>query len=84
MRPRNRSSSSSQPDPLVEYRNHRRKVRVGQVLMGVGIAVAAVHAFQHLAASPSGLVDLVAGYPAAGLLFIVGAVLAGRAEPKRR
>ena len=84
MRVRNRSSSPSQHDPLVEYRNHRRKVRAGQVLMGVGIMVAAVHAFQHLATSPSGLVDLVAGYPAAGVVFLVGAVLAGRAEPKRR
>lgn len=82
--PRHRPSSSNQPDALVEYRNHRRKVRIGQVLMAVGIVVAAVHAFQHLATSPSGFIDLVAGYPMAGLVFLAGAMLAGRAEPKRR
>lgn len=66
------------------YRDHRRKVRVGQALMAVGVVVAAVHVFLHLAASPSGTTDLIAGYPAAGVVFLIGAVLAGRAEPKRR
>ena len=71
-------------DRFAEYRSHRRKVRAGQALMAVGLVVAAVHMFQHLASSPSGMVDLVAGYPMAGAIFLVGAVLAGRAEPKRR
>ena len=84
MRLPKRSEPRNGPDRFQEYRSHRRKVRAGQALMAVGIVIAAVHALQHLATSPSGFVDLVAGYPAAGLIFLVGAVLAGRAEPKRR
>lgn len=67
-----------------EYRRHRRLVLVGKVLMGVAAVVAIVHVGAHLMGSPSGLVDLVAGYPAAGAAFVVGAVLAGRAEPGTR
>lgn len=84
MRLSKRSEARGAPDRLAEYRSHRRKVRIGQVLMAVGVAIAAVHAFQHLATSPSGMVDLLAGYPMAGMVFLLGAVLAGRAEPKRR
>lgn len=84
MRLPKRTDRQAKRDAVAEYRSHRRKVRGGQALMAVGVVVAAVHAFQHLADSPSGLVDLVAGYPAAGLIFMTGAVLAGRAEPKRR
>lgn len=84
MRPRKRPELRERPDRFAEYRSHRRKVRAGQALMAVGLVIAAVHMFQHLATSPSGLVDLVAGYPMAGVIFLVGAILAGRAEPKRR
>ncbi|WP_404352184.1 hypothetical protein LG324_04455 [Phycicoccus jejuensis] len=67
-----------------EYRRHRRLVLAGKVLMGVAAVVAIVHVGAHLTSSPSGLVDLVAGYPAAGAVFVIGAVLAGRAEPGTR
>jgi hypothetical protein len=46
--------------------------------------MAAVHLVAHLTSSPSGTVDLLAGYPMAAVLFLVGAVLAGRADPTRR
>ena len=63
------------------YRTKRRLIRVGQVLMVLGVAVAGVHWLGHIGAfggQPSGLVDLVAGYPAGALLFVLGAILAGQ------
>ena len=84
MRFRRTRDSASVRDGFSAYRDHRRKVRAGQILMAIGVVVAAIHAFQHLAGSPSGATDLLAGYPAAGGIFMIGAILAGRAEPKRR
>lgn len=78
------SPNSSPVDPFAAYRRYRRLVRLGQVLFGVGGIIAAVHLVMHLTGSPSGLTDLAAGYPMAGLIFIVGAVLAGQTEPKRK
>ncbi|MEO7421061.1 MAG: hypothetical protein ABIU87_01540 [Ornithinibacter sp.] len=72
------------PGPHEAYRAHRRWVRAGQVAMGLALVIAGVHVVAHLTASPSGLTDLVAGYPAAGVLFLVGAMLAGRADPAAR
>ena len=71
-------------DVRSEYARHRRRVRVGQVLLGAAAFMAAVHLVAHLTSSPSGTVDLLAGYPMAAVLFLVGAVLAGRADPTRR
>ena len=84
MRIRRGRDSTQARDNFGAYRDHRRKVRAGQALMAVGVVVAVVHAYQHLASSPSGIIDLLAGYPAAGVVFMIGAILAGRAEPKRR
>ncbi len=78
------TSKTASNDPTNAYVKPRRLVRLGQALMAVAALVAAVHLAQHLASSPSGVTDLVAGYPAAGVVFIVGAVLAGRAEPRSR
>jgi hypothetical protein len=63
------------------YRRKRRLIRAGQVLMVVGVIVGAVHVLAHLevfGGQPSALVDVVAGYPAAGTLFVLGAILAGQ------
>ena len=63
------------------YRRKRRLIRVGQVLMALGLAIAFVHWLAHIGAfggQPSGLVDLVSGYPAATLVFVLGAILAGQ------
>jgi hypothetical protein len=63
------------------YRKKRRLIRTGQVLMMVGVIVGAVHVLAHLevfGGQPSALVDVVAGYPAAGALFVLGAILAGQ------
>lgn len=54
---------------------------MGKVLMGVGLVIAVVHWLGHVGAfgsQPSSLTDLLAGYPAAALVFIVGAILAGQ------
>lgn len=56
-------------------------IRTGQVLMVVGAAVGLIHLFAHLGVfggQPPGIVDLVAGYPVAGLLFLAGAIAAGQ------
>lgn len=52
--------------------------------MLIGGLVVIVHVVAHLAGSPSGWVDLAAGYPTGGLIFLAGVVTAGRAEPKAR
>lgn len=62
-------------------RRRRRLVRIGQALMAVAVVIGAVHWLGHLGAfggEPSGLQDLLVGYPAAGVLFIAGAILAGQ------
>lgn len=63
------------------YRRKRRLIRLGQVLMGVGVVIAVVHWLGHVGAfggQPSNLTDLLAGYPAAALVFMAGAILAGQ------
>ncbi|MEO5610380.1 MAG: hypothetical protein ABIQ61_09075 [Ornithinibacter sp.] len=76
--------SSASKDPLAAYEKHRRLVLLGQVLMAVGVLVAVVHLVLHLVTSPSGFMDLAAGYPAAGAIFLAGAMLAGRSDPGTR
>ena len=59
----------------------RRTLRAGQLLMAVGLAIAVIHWLAHLGAfggPPSGVADLLVGYPTGGLLFLAGAVAAGR------
>ena len=67
------------------YRRHRILVRIGMVLMVVGVLLAVQHAAAHLgafgAAQPPLLIDMVAGWPLAVVLVIVGVVLAGRRSP---
>lgn len=63
------------------YRRKRRMLRFGQLLMALGVVVAIVHWLAHIGAfggQPSSLVDVLAGYPAGALLFILGAILAGQ------
>jgi hypothetical protein len=64
---------------------HRRLVRTGQALMAVGLGIALVHWLTHLEAfgpsQPPLWLDLAAGYPAGGFVFILGAMLAGRRKP---
>ncbi|AOT04682.1 hypothetical protein [Arthrobacter sp. U41] len=69
------------------YRRHRRFVRIGQVLMAAGALVAISHWIAHLAATgqgPSLTEDIFIGYPTGGVLILIGAVLAGRTETKKR
>ena len=64
-----------------QRRKTRRLVRTGQALMVLAALVALTHLAMHLqvfGAQPSNLLDLVAGYPAAAILGLIGAILAGR------
>ena len=66
---------------LRAYRRKRRKVRVGQVLMGIGLVIAVTHWLAHVGAfggEPSSLLDLLAGYPTAAVVVLFGAILAGQ------
>lgn len=66
---------------LQAYRRKRRLIRAGQVLMALGVLIAVVHWLAHIGAfgvQPSNLTDLLAGYPAAAVVFIAGAMLAGQ------
>lgn len=79
------SGSAHGQDALARYVRYRRGVRIGQLVMAVAAGVALVHLLAHLGAfgtEPSGWEDLLVGYPAAGLLFLGGAYLAGRTAPK--
>ena len=64
------------------YRRKRRFVRTGQAIMLVGALVAVVHWLTHIEAfgpeQPAVWLDLVAGYPMAGILLIVGGITAGK------
>jgi len=51
--------------------------RAGVVLMVLGGGVALVHMLRHLAASPRGLEDITAGYPAAAVVFVLGLIMVG-------
>lgn len=77
----------STDDSAANYRRHRRLVRIGQLLMVVGALVAIIHWIAHLAPAgqgPSLALDIYAGYPAGGVLILIGAILAGRSETKKR
>lgn len=71
-------------DPLAAWQRHRRLVRLGQLLLAVGGLVMVVHLVMHLSGSPSGWTDLTVGYPTGAVLALIGAVLAGRADPGKK
>ena len=65
-----------------QYRRKRVLIRAGQVLMVAAVLLALEHVAAHLGAfggqQPPLLIDLLAGWPLAGVLFIIGAMLAGQ------
>lgn len=69
-----------------EWRRHRLIVRVGQAAMAAGAIVGIVHWLTHLEVfgtqQPPLWLDLVAGYPMAAMLLIIGAIFAGRKQKK--
>lgn len=75
-------SSDTQTPYAKRWARYRRLVRLGQVLMGIGLVMAVVHMAMHLAGNPSGWTDLTVGYPTAAVIAFAGIVLAGRAAPK--
>jgi len=75
------SSERREAERREQSRRKHRLTRIGQVLMAVGALVGLTHWLAHLGAfggQPSSLVDLLLGYPTAGLLILVGVVAAGQ------
>ena len=71
----------SDADNGASRRRRRRLVRVGQLLMAVGVVIMVVHWLGHLGVfggQPSSLADLLVGYPAAFVVIFIGVVLAGQ------
>lgn len=78
-------SAGRTPDARGRYARYRRAVRAGQLVMVVAVVMVAVHMLTHFGAfgaQPSGWQDLLVGYPMAAMLFLGGAILAGRIAPK--
>lgn len=86
-----RDTNAGHPQPKktaavkeAERRQYRRKgilIRAGQVVMVAAALLALEHVAAHLGAfggQPPLLIDLVAGWPLAGVLFMIGAMLAGQ------
>ena len=87
-----RPDPSPQPQPKkspaakeAERRQYHRKrvlIRVGQILMVAAALLAVEHVAAHLGAfgvqQPPLLIDLLAGWPLAAVLFMIGAMLAGQ------
>lgn len=87
-----RDTNAAHPQPKktaaakeAERRQYRRKgilIRAGQVLMVAAVLLALEHVAAHLGAfgaqQPPLLIDLLAGWPLAGVLFMIGAILAGQ------
>lgn len=73
-------------DAAKNYRHHRLLVRLGQVIMALGLMVGLSNWIAHvvMTGGPPGIQDLLIGYPTAAVLMIAGAILAGRATPKKR
>jgi hypothetical protein len=65
-----------------KWRRRQIFLRTGQAIMVVGGGVLVVHWLTHIEAfgpqQPPLFVDMVAGYPAGFLVFIVGAIVASR------
>ena len=87
-----RDTNSPHPQPKktaavqeAERRQYRRKgilIRAGQILMVAAALLALEHVAAHLGAfgqqQPPLLIDLLAGWPLAAVLFMIGAMLAGQ------
>ena len=63
-------------------RQRKRRIRIiGVVMMVWAVLIALTHLLAHLevfGGQPSGLTDLLVGYPTAGILLLLGAILAGQ------
>ena len=65
----------------ITLRAYRVRRAIGWGLVGLGIAVGVSHWLAHIgvwAFASQGVMDLVAGYPMAALLVIVGSIVLGR------
>ena len=76
------SMPSAEEQARQKYWRKRRFVRFGQVLMLAGVVVGIVHWLTHIEAfgpeQPTLWLDLLAGYPMAAVLLIVGGIVAGK------
>ena len=66
-------------EALQRHLRKRRLVRSGQAVMLIGALVGVLHWLSHFGFfGPRPHFEMVVGYPAAGLIIIAGAILAGR------
>lgn len=67
--------------PEEARRKDRRRsllIRLGQAIMALGAVIGITHWAAHLTGEPPAIADILVGYPTAGLLIMVGAILAGQ------
>ncbi len=75
------NSAAVQEATRRRHRRKRRMIRIGQVIMVLAVLLALEHVGAHLGAfggQPSLVIDLIAGWPLAALVFIIGAMFAGQ------
>lgn len=64
------------------YRRRKTLIRFGVLLMSAAAVLALVHVGAHFGAfgpaQPSGMTDMLFGWPTATVLFLAGAVMAGQ------
>ncbi|KMO74323.1 hypothetical protein [Mycolicibacterium chlorophenolicum] len=86
MSPKRRVSRSRKPSIYTQaYRRERLRRWLGWLLVGVGLVMALVHAYTHLARMRFiAYQDLLLGYPMAAVLVLAGFMLVGwAAKPSR-
>lgn len=75
------SGKPTEQERKQRYERKRAFVRTGQAIMLAGAAMGVIHWLTHLGAfgpQPQLWLDLLAGYPMAALLLIVGAITASK------
>ncbi|WP_026821264.1 hypothetical protein [Arthrobacter castelli] len=80
------NSSNQDNDAMKSYRRSRRLVRIGQALMAAGCLVILSHWIAHIVieGGPPGIQDLLIGYPTGFAVIVIGAIMAGQSQTKKR
>lgn len=80
------NSNSQEDDAFESYRRHRRLVRIGQALMAAGCLVIISHWIAHIVieGGPPGIQDLLIGYPTGFIVLVLGAIMAGQSQTRKR
>ena len=86
MSPKRRVPRSSRPSIYTPaYRRERLRRALGWLIVGIGVVMAVVHGYTHLAnVRIIGYQDLLLGYPMASILVLAGFMLVGMAAKTSR